>query len=397
MDRVVYNSSQLLENGSGRIRAYTLHDDALILSNPNPFRNGHYISGGPFYVRHRRHGVVATAPRVKGTFNGTTLIYDPFIGTAIQTSIVPHTTTELLALRDSSLANANAYGATAWKRSRPGNPVAGISNFLLELRDIPRLPLRLFMQLKNFRSLGNEYLNVNFGWLPFVSDVRKMYQLYRTIDTRLAQIVRDNGKGVHRRRIIKDESSKTLTNTAGGGNFPFHGWAHAPGISAPGYGKVEIFTTTYEKVWFVGRFRYYIPDIGSSEWTKRATRALYGVNVTPEVLWNALPWSWLIDWFTNLGDIVSNASSNAVDNLTADYAYIMREFKSSTEWVGTGWCGTNSTWKSNASSASLTVETSSQSFKSRSAASPFGFGTTFEGLTPYQLSIAAALGISRWA
>jgi hypothetical protein len=33
----------------------------------------------------------------------------------------------------------------------------------------------------------------------------------------------------------------------------------------------------------------------------------------------------------------------------------------------------------------------------RAAASPFGFGVTFDSLSNYQLGIAAAFGISRWA
>jgi hypothetical protein len=51
---------------------------------------------------------------------------------------------------------------------------------------------------------------------------------------------------------------------------------------------------------------------------------LFGVAPTPQLLWDILPWSWLADWFTNIGDVVSNVSVNAVDNLVVRYAYLMR-------------------------------------------------------------------------
>jgi len=158
--------------------------------------------------------------------------------------------------------------------------------------------------------------------------------------------------------------------------------------------------TVTDKIWFVGKFRYYIPDIGSSEWTKRTTRALYGANITPEVAWNLLPWSWLIDWFGNIGDVMSNMSSNAVDNLTADYAYIMRtqetryDMEGATTWnqlgspTGASWIPAGRVQKRGWSTTTT---------KTRVGASPFGFGLTFDGLSTYQLGIAAALGISRWA
>jgi hypothetical protein len=121
--------------------------------------------------------------------------------------------------------------------------------------------------------------------------------------------------------------------------------------------------------------------------------------VTPEVVWNLLPWSWLIDWFTNIGDIVSNASSNAVDNLTADYAYVMRTQETVTNYEG--WSVVNGTGTPASSTYIPAGHYSSYGFnrsitKSRFAASPFGFGTTFNGLSSYQLGIVAALGISRW-
>jgi hypothetical protein len=159
-------------------------------------------------------------------------------------------------------------------------------------------------------------------------------------------------------------------------------------------------TIVKEKVWFVGRFRYFIPDIGTSQWSKRATRALFGVNPTPETLYNLLPWSWLFDWFGNIGDIMSNISSNAVDNLTADYAYIMRTVETTKRYTSISYWNTlggEGQFYNIPGGSAVLVAVDSTISKTRAAASPFGFGATFGGLSPYQMGIAAALGISRWA
>jgi len=304
------------------------------------------------------------------------------------------------------------FGAQGWKRTRPGNPVANVSTFIGEAREwVPSLPRRLYDAVSSliakkqaakrqggFSNLGDAWLNVHFGWIPLLKDIRDMYELYQTLDKRLAQIVRDNGKGIRRRTTLRDSTTTTVEQDSTTTSIFGGWWAGTPGFST-GSSRIIRTTTVKDKIWYSARYRYYIPDIGSSQWTKRATRALYGVNVTPEVIWNLLPWSWLSDWFLNIGDIMSNASSNAVDNLTADYAYVMRTQETETRYEG--WCTVNGS----GTPASATyippgryssTGYNSTTVKSRFAASPFGFGTTFAGLTPYQTGIVAALGISRW-
>lgn len=407
MQRIKFSTphSVLKDRDGSRQNTYTFRDEALVYSQNNRFdkRRGHYISGGPFHVYKTWDSISEIVKgRDRGALMTSAAPWEMYLGPGRMspyTSFASESATKLKA--DSEIANAFSYGATGWKRARPGNPTAGLSNFMLELRSLPTLPLRLFNRLRSFRALGSEYLNVVFGWLPFVKDVQDMYETYRKIDRQLAWIVRNNGKGVHRRRMIKDE--KNTTSVVTNSTNSFAGWLGVmPPLPFSGHMGTQTTTSRMvsEKVWFVGKFRYYIPDIGSSQWTKRATRALYGANITPEVLWNALPWSWLIDWFGNIGDVMSNMSSNAVENLTADYAFVMRETQdietitSTTSWRTMG-PDRNYDIKGGTATASrvnLGIVT-----KSRSRGSPFGFGAHFDSLSNYQLGIAAALGISRWA
>jgi hypothetical protein len=423
MKRTSSAPKYVLRTASGSTTTiYGFRDDVLLHSE-NHYRlpDGSWSGGGPFWVRHRAFGPIVSTTGAFSRFGNVGPVH-PWVGNADPAPAALWTTKQLedQALIDKT--NAWAFGATGWKRARPGNPVVSSLNFVRELTDVKRMvspiwagakllvriqdvPRILYRRLMAFRLMGSQYLNVAFGWLPFISDLRKMYKLHRELDKHLGEIYRQNGKGIHRRRVLVEKESSTAPSTVGGTTNAFDGWQNPPpsgwyGPAGSFGGQVTSFVKTTEKVWFAGRFRYYIPDIGSSEWTTRATRALWGLNPTPEVIWNALPWSWLLDWFGNIGDMISNASSNAVDNLTADYAYVMRHWKQETHVAARAWAPE---WRNELGhfqskiDVSVSGVTNLTEYKTRVAASPFGFGVNFDSLSNYQAGVAAALGISRWA
>jgi hypothetical protein len=154
-------------------------------------------------------------------------------------------------------------------------------------------------------------------------------------------------------------------------------------------------TTTVETVvkrWFEGAFTYAAPS-STKSWQKALgygsdANYLLGTSLTPDVLWEITPWSWAIDWVTNVGDVISNVNQFALQGLVMRYGYIMEE-KTTTI--------TNSLTKgknynlSGLPPPSKVITTS----KVRRAANPFGFGITWEGLSPTQIAIAAAVGITQ--
>lgn len=393
---------------------HSIDSGELLVSYPHRRgKSGFYTSGGPFFVRKRHNTVNPGDIDVKFSDNHGNhwqakghIAPEAWQGSTLPSSID----------QSSEEGAAFANGPTGIHRARPGNPVGDLGQFLVELRDLPRAPIyHSWHALSNWlkhargfadvsRHLGDEYLNIAFGWRPFVNDVRKVVRAYQKMDTWKAQIIRDNGKGIHRRRQLSDSTTRSesilTTNHRGYYHPGLLSWISLYG-KCPYTSIQHTITTTSTKEWFVGRFRYYIPDTSSSLWNSRADAALFGVLPTPSLLWEVMPWSWLIDWFSNAGDIVSNASANAVSNETMDYAYSMRSYSSVTEsqtkitipyMTTAGWheplghgSGSDIT-----TSCSRGVES-----KTRVAASPFGFGITLGSLSGYQWSILAALGISR--
>jgi hypothetical protein len=119
----------------------------------------------------------------------------------------------------------------------------------------------------------------------------------------------------------------------------------------------------------------------------RKADLLFGTTLTPEVLWNIGPWSWAVDWFANTGDVISNLSSVAKYGLVMPYGYMME-----TTIVKDTYTLRENPLKQAITIRPLTFVTIT---KKRVRAHPFGFGVTWEGLSPLQLAILAALGISR--
>jgi hypothetical protein len=259
-----------------------------------------------------------------------------------------------------------------------------------------RIPAVLLRDLSAFRSLGSEYLNVEFGWRPFVNDVRQMYNLWKIVDREMARIIRENGRTIHRKTTLENDVSTSQTGFANA--TPFSNVAGAPPAIMPGFTQYSLTTRTYTRIWYSAAYRYWIPDVSSSLWDARARAALFGVLPTAELLWNVLPWSWLIDWFSNVGDVISNISPNAVDNLVAEYSFIMKHTR--VDQLAQACCYSAAP----ASGSIYQYRGFDGAFWSRrrteikvrvGGGNPFGFGFKAGDLTNRQLGILAALGMSR--
>jgi len=293
----------------------------------------------------------------------------------------------------------SADGATGWNRSKPGRVGADLGQTFGEIRDVP---LMLKHTAKGFhdiwKSMGghkrdfgpkvvaDHWLNTQFGWLPFLNDIRKSIKTYLAFDKQFKQLVENNGQWQRRGCTVRTELDTEVIASDS------QHTAHAPLQSSYFYsnpfqtGHYEVRRVHSLKSWFSASFKYYIPDIQSIEFKRWYIQQIFGMHVSPSLVWELTPWSWLVDWFSNAGDVISNITSPNYDGLVAQYAYVMGKIEdvytiSSCHNLGTS-----------PINASITYSAKSES---REAASPFGFGLSGPDLTPRQNSILAALGISR--
>jgi len=232
------------------------------------------------------------------------------------------------------------------------------------------------------RSAGGEYLNVQFGWLPLLSDVRSFAHAVKNSGKILEAYRKGSDKKIRRRYHFPDNVRENRLYS--GGFFPD---VQTNGTFFDSGTMSELYT---KETWFSGAFRYHIPTSDSQlgkfqRWLSYADHLL-GVKVTPETLWNIAPWSWAVDWFTNTGDVMTNIANLGRDGLVLQYGYIMHSTKVETD----------TTAYINLSGTRVQCHrTRSEEWKMRLPATPYGFGVDLKALTAKQVSVIAALGLSR--
>jgi hypothetical protein len=292
-----------------------------------------------------------------------------------------------------SWSDLNALGATAISNTIPTNPVIDSSVAIAELlrEGIPNLMdlQDLKDRLAFFRTLGSNYLNIEFGWKPLVADLKNAVKAISDTEKILAQLQRDSGRRVHRKFRFHDAVYTSANESAYPGTLMFES-VPLTLMSQAGHTTTENHTC---KTWFSGSYTFdYEPD-QLSELSRIATQArlLYGLEMNPEVVWNLTPWSWLVDWFANVGPVLHNLSAFAQDGLVLNYGYLMHYSVRKNTYSARGIkLLRGGDFPFTEVSTVFDVES-----KRRIRATPYGFGLVFDSFSVRQLAILTALGLTR--
>jgi hypothetical protein len=203
-------------------------------------------------------------------------------------------------------------GATILARTNPSRPTIVPFTIVQDLHDIPRMLrdvgklIRTPKRLLSPKEQANSYLGAKFGWLPLIDDAVKLLHLQQYIGARARELQRlYNGQGL-RRKITLDSYH---------GNEHFRRWAMwSQNWTNVIYGDVSV--TTRIREWGTVRWKptslpfpgWHPSDV---ELNQKAIQLALGLT-TEGVMkgaWDVLPWTWLIDWFTNASDFLSINSS----------------------------------------------------------------------------------------
>jgi len=283
----------------------------------------------------------------------------------------------------------DTMGSLAYNRMKPTRPsMAGFAALYEGIKDTPALLRQRFLK-QGLHAIPNYWLALQFGWKPLLSDIRNCILVQLDAQKRLNQLIRDNGKVVRRKFVIydttRDEDNRTthvIQNVA-------------PGLVTQYYTGDNVNQTSfwgYDRAWASAAFRYYLPD-GPQDinWTIAMKARIFGLYPSPSAVWQVLPWSWLIDWFANVGNMLENMEAGVANELYNQYFYVMRQ-------VGEVYTKQTTTHFQRENGDPVVVAGSSRSewaHKARYAGNPFGWSTSSAPLNAYQASILGALGLSR--
>lgn len=285
-------------------------------------------------------------------------------------------------------ASYNADGAKAIAATEPtaavfnGSQAIGEAVYSVD-NGIPSVPQIEFWKNETERfkrmrvSVGSDdYVNYQFGWLPLASDISDFgYSVSNVCD--IVDNYRHHANVGIKRSLELRHDITTQAETR-------NDFVRTYGLHNVGSTETNYFSTLDERVWFVGKYTYYMPVDGSMysrlKRYKAYARKLFGVELTPETVWNVSPWSWAADYKADVGSIIHNWSAIGHNGLVLQYGYIMHSQES--------------VW--NASSRYGNTNKRIARYR-RVAADPYGFGVSPGSLSTQQTAILASLGLSRKA
>jgi len=329
--------------------------------------------GGPFRLFKETYSVEASYLDIPGFFRG------PFVMDGLAGGWGGYTAANSIP-QFASDSDLKGKGTHAIAVSEPTNPSAGLATFLGELHEgVPSIIGHAAFRdrVHAARKSGNEYLNVEFGWKPLMADLRSFAHAIKHGNKVIAGYRKGSDKKIKRRYSYPTETDSQV-----------YSGAFAQGYTGTlGFGTIS--QSRKSETWFEGAFRYHIPvpdsTMGKLSLYESYANRILGTRLTPEVVWNISPWSWLVDWKGNVGDVLHNVSALGHDGLVMQYGYMMsydlrEEIKACTVQG-------NSDISSRVSKTTVT--------RQRIPATPYGFGFDMSGLTARQTAILVALGLSR--
>lgn len=251
-------------------------------------------------------------------------------------------------------------------------------------------------KMKGYKNPANDYLTVMMGVLPLISDVANFIEAAQNQQKRLDQLIRDANRPVRRRGMLFKSSTTNDTGLKTG-----TGYSHPdlyPRFATQNYAssnqwKDQTLTVVNREVWCSGKTSYLLPKIDGRPDLRKIRRKIMGGYLNADQVYNLIPWSWLVDYFTGLGHFMEAVSLGVSDSWYIHYAYIMDHRKVVTTRTRQQAMITTLTTASWVQHYSVVTE----DLKIRTSASIFGWGFAQKDLSPRQASILGALGLSKVA
>lgn len=282
-----------------------------------------------------------------------------------------------------NLPDLGPYGATAVSRVRPTDPAVSVAQTLGELKEGIPTPDDILRQKTLLQKTAAGNLSYQFAIKPLVSDLQAYRDAYDTSAKTVDQWRRDSGRRIRRRYRFPEEVTTTREVKT---NVLPYGIAGSTMMRA---GTLTKSTHQITNIWFSGAFRYYVPPV-ASDWHEKLQDydRVYGVVPDLSTGWELLPFSWLVDWHSNAGDVVSNISAVGGDGCFLAYGYIMRHSRIEVTYEWRGPLSIGQSW-----TQSTLVDTIYHDRKERREAEPFAIGFSGDDLTNRQKGILASLGV----
>jgi hypothetical protein len=202
---------------------------------------------------------------------------------------------------------------------------------IIELKDIPRSVLSIQQTVHDFRSLfaslgknphlrdsvfslrrlssniPNEYLSFHFGWKQLVKDVKDLLELPTKMSKKYAFLIKRSGKPTTFR--TKRDFVSGVSDGVSGFDYDLSPYEESASTSH------RLQRVTQLRMVINAGFDF--PPPSEISFRSYDFYDRIGVVPRPTDIYNLIPWTWLLDWFTGLGNYVE-----VIDNINRDPSLI---------------------------------------------------------------------------
>lgn len=227
--------------------------------------------------------------------------YDNYWPTYPRTTTVNH---QVVA----GVPSDNEIGISTLAKTNPSKPSIDVLLFLYELKDLPMLARQVHMNLNALKFQGKppilrwtqtvagNVLSFEFGIKPLIKDLQALVSFQKEVDQKVRLLERLYNNGGLRTKI------RPVTNST------------FSRVSVTCDSSAGIIPATIDRITSVSKW-------GSVRWTPDpskprpttdaqmldlARRAVFGRDLSLDSLWNAVPYSWMVDWFSNANEFLSS-------------------------------------------------------------------------------------------
>lgn len=192
----------------------------------------------------------------------------------------------------------NQLSAEAYQTMKPSlSSGFSLTNFVAELAQMKTM-FRLFDRSKNLlRNSAGAHLNWEFGWKLFISDLIEIWNKLHNYKALLEDYKSKQGRVLVRhfkKVLVRDDISKE-TNV----------------VSYKTHTTERRHTVTYHATM---RYVYSVPKLDSEYAETLALMDALGVKLTPSVIWNGIPFSFVVDWFLSVGSFLESREADYLES-----------------------------------------------------------------------------------
>jgi hypothetical protein len=174
-----------------------------------------------------------------------------------------------------------------------------LGNFLLELDDLAAILPKLEKTLS--KTIASAFLNYNFNWKPLIKDLQAIFNMCASVTSRIDHLRKTRGKPT---RIF------FLRKGVNTGPAPYV-WDTGPGGVMFEF-SVEDYLVEYRACSWLSQNLTHLDDFYG---LLRAYMGKTGLNNPLKIIWNAIPFSFVLDWIVPVSSYLNRFKIQGADGV----------------------------------------------------------------------------------